>query len=226
MLNLFLDWLYPKHCVNCNNIGSYLCSKCERQIKYFQFPLCPNCGRQIEKLGIHPYCAKDMYLDGLIAVGEYRGALGNLIKRLKYSGQFNVVQTAVKLMSQKIPQYKIDNLILVPVPLHAKKLKIRGYNQSKLLASGLAHKFRLRSLDLLVKTKNTQPQAGLNREQRLKNLQGVFALKKRKIISFKIPAVLLIDDVVTTSTTLNECAKILKNAGIKQVFGLALAHGK
>jgi ComF family protein len=167
-----------------------------------------------------------VYLDGLIAVGEYRGILGKLIKRLKYSHQFDVTQTAVKLMSQKMPQYKGNNLILVPVPLHAKKLKIRGYNQSELLAFGIASKLELRSINLLVKIKATAPQAGLNRNERLQNLLGVFALKNPKLKYSKIPAIIIIDDVVTTSTTLNECAKILKNAGVKQVFGLALAHGK
>ncbi len=219
-----LDFLFPKHCVSCRASGSYLCMACESKIKPFSFPLCPGCGFPVRKLAVHPNCQHLTELDGLVALGKHEGVLKELVKHIKYYRHFDMCSTVAAKLAEKIPFQVLShkNIIITWVPLHPKRERQRGYNQSQLLAKALAKSLKLPAIPLLRKTKSTRPQAGLSRQQRLTNLSGVFVARHK----LKDEHILLVDDVTTTRTTLNECARALKQAGARRVFGIVLAHGK
>jgi ComF family protein len=116
-----------------------------------------------------------------------------------------------------------DNGVLIPVPLDKKKLKIRGYNQSEELAKELSKVLQIPVLsDNLIKTKSTKPQMELKKEQREKNLENAFSIKNPAGLTGK--KIFLVDDVYTTGSTMSECAKTLKEAGAKQVWGICIAR--
>jgi len=116
-----------------------------------------------------------------------------------------------------------ENSVLIPVPLDKKKLKIRGYNQSEELAKELSNILQIPVIsDVLIKIKSTKPQMELSKEQREKNLEGVFEIKNPEKFSGK--KIFLVDDVYTTGSTMQECAKTLKENGIKTVWGIVIAR--
>lgn len=115
------------------------------------------------------------------------------------------------------------DLLVVPVPLHRWRLWNRGFNQSELLAKVVAERLNRPLIRALVRQKPTKPQFGLNKADRQKNMQGVFDISTRYQPLVAGKTVLLVDDIVTTGATLNECAKILKQNGVREVWGLVLA---
>jgi len=114
--------------------------------------------------------------------------------------------------------------LLVPIPLHPMRARKRGYNQSLLLANGLAKRFDLTVADCLSRVKNTVPQVGLSQKERQENIKDAFALKSGVNMQ-DVAQVFLIDDVVTSGATLKEAAKLLKKVGVGKVWGVTLAHG-
>jgi ComF family protein len=113
--------------------------------------------------------------------------------------------------------------VVMPVPLHASRLRERGFNQALLLAFGICETHSLRlSLDNLARVRPTRPQVGLSGEERVANVAGAFALRRPEEVAEK--GALLIDDVFTTGATLNECARVLKESGASRVLALTLAR--
>jgi ComF family protein len=156
---------------------------------------------------------------------RYEGAILKGIHRLKYGSKGFLADALGPLLSQFATE-RIDgspSVLIMPVPLHPKRLRERGFNQSLLLArhvSGCLH------IDLdflsLRRVRYTPPQASLAKKERLQNVQGAFELKNSDAVKGR--SILLVDDVVTTGNTLNECARILRKAGAEKVFGLSLAR--
>ncbi len=156
---------------------------------------------------------------------HYDGAGARMIQRLKYEGQRYIARTLGRLMADAYNQneWALPDL-LVPVPLHPKRRRKRGYNQSDLLCRELSAILTAPYDEkALTRIRNTRTQTGLNREERLENMDGAFTLGK----GFD-PAgmrILLIDDVCTTGATLYECAKVLLGSGAEDVRALVAAHG-
>jgi ComF family protein len=163
-------------------------------------------------------------LKGIISAAVYdSGPTKEIIHHLKYSGMtgFSVVLAEliiIRLSSEQIP----SNAVVVPVPLHPSRLAERGFNQSELIGKYVANKLNLCGGNTLERVRNTKPQAELKRSQRLSNLSGCFRVVDPDFIAGK--TVLLIDDVATTGATLNECAKVLKSSGAKDIWGVVVAH--
>ncbi len=116
--------------------------------------------------------------------------------------------------------------IIVPIPLSAKKLRKRGYNQAMLLAKKIGKLLQLEVVDCLVRVKDTKPQFGLKREERQENMRDAFNINKNyeSRIGKKERTALLIDDILTTGTTLSEAAQVLKKGGFQKVWGVCLAR--
>jgi ComF family protein len=133
----------------------------------------------------------------------------------------NLIVTHFQLCDKKESDF--INFILIPVPLEKKRLRWRGFNQSEEIGKELAKFLKINLLsNVLYKTRATSPQIELNAEARKANVRGVFSVEnKEKIAGRKI---LLIDDVYTTGSTMNECARILREAGAKEVWGVAVAR--
>jgi len=117
-----------------------------------------------------------------------------------------------------------NGFIVIPVPIFIKKKKVRGYNQAEEIAKQFAKYLKLQLLpDILIKTKNTISQTELTKEERKENIKNAFLVKDRELIENK--SILLIDDVFTSGSTMDECSRILKENGAKEVFGMAVARG-
>ncbi len=220
------------HCKKSLFIGKHgLCCRCNRLID--RFPRCRCCGEKLEIAS--DYCGKCLknppVWEKMVIVGKYSEPLSLLIHQFKFQNQFFLARTFSRLMLLAYLQaYREDkNLIkpeiILPVPLHHFRQWWRGYNQADLLAKQLSYWLKIPSRnDLIFRHKHTPTQRGLKAKQRQKNLAKAFSLSP-KFAKLGLQSVALVDDVITTGSTLNEIAKLLKKQGVKhiQVWGIAKA---
>lgn len=178
----------------------------------------------------HPKCRGKYTIDGAFSAIAYKGIVKKLIYNFKYKPYLSDLKnTLVELFYESIIQNEIFQKVyltkptLVPIPLHPKRLKKRGYNHSKLLLVGLSQKLNLNLIDVLERTRDTKSQFGLKLKDRKENLKSAFSIISNIPIT-QYPNVLLVDDILTTGSTLLEAARILKKKGVKKVWGLTLAR--
>ena len=223
-MNVILDLLFPKRCVSCGKLGSYICKKCFSRIEFIKNPVCPVCQRQAVEGKTHPGCKGRYRLDGLVVAARYRGPVKTAIIKVKYKWIYDIEKIFVDLLSQRFWKFNLPaELILVPVPLYSQRKKWRGFNQAEILAKSLSLQFNVPYFDLMNRFIETKPQVGLSREDRKENVKGAFAL--RKIITrVNGKNIILVDDVFTTGATLQECAKVLKQAGAGLIWSLTVAR--
>lgn len=217
----FLDLLFPKQCVACGKLGSYLCSDCLLKIEYLDTQICSYCYRPAIFGYTHPKCKRRFGLDGVISLTNYQTPIKEVIKKLKYRLITDIlVEVEEKLnFSNDVPLAKDSTLL--PLPLFRTKENYRGFNQTELLGKVIAKKLQMNYQDdLLVRTLSTKSQVGLTQKQRSANVKNAFAVQKfpdqQKYFIF--------DDVWTSGATLKEACFVLKKSGVKMVFGLTLAH--
>lgn len=237
-----LDFIFPKFCLGCNKFGTYFCSACARQIKQGNL-ICPSCERASIGGLIHPLCCKKYGLDGLWSLGIYEDPLKKVIQKLKYRFVKDLAEVLTDLMIQYwarfSPQFLEDikkdggkGWVVVPVPLHPKRQKYRGFNQSAQMGKLLAQKLGLKYEEALKRISFTEPQVGLKGKERRQNLKGAFALSSNHKPSHPKDdqpmagaiSYLLVDDVWTTGSTLKECCSVLKKGGAKKVWAITLAR--
>jgi ComF family protein len=252
--NYLLDILFPKSCVNCGHEGEVVCFDCLKKIVPVVSQVCPECGRLSQRGKYHVICGKGKALKGVIASAYFEeGPIREMIHNFKYNGVTPLGEVLADLMSkslarkfqfpianfQSIPNSKlknfqienslktenckIENYALTYVPLHWRRQARRGYNQAEILARQIGNKLGLKVEDLLTKARSTKRQVELQGNSRRKNLSGVFEFKAG--ICIKNKTIIVVDDITTTGSTLNECAAVLKNAGAKEVWGLVVARG-
>ena len=229
----FINLLYPLHCAGCKTPlealnGSGICRSCDRQIKRNPRPYCALCGRSVRSANeLCGECARTApAFDRAWSAYLYEGVLKELIHLFKYRGKLALSGA----LSDKLIAFIKDNEeviegidIITFVPLHNSWLNERDYNQSGILAAAISREFKIPVSKAIEKTFKTRRQNELSRDGRLANLAGAFRIKEESDIDgLKI---LLIDDVMTTGATLNECAKTLKSAGAGEVRCLTLARG-
>ena len=222
--NLILDVLFPKFCLNCQREGNYLCQDCQELLEISGF----HQNYPAQNLGDLYFAVdyKNTLIKKIIKLFKYEPLVKELGKTLS-----SLVITHFQLMDQKPNFYPGPKLgrgsadfILIPVPLGKKRLKWRGFNQAEELGKELAVFFRIPLIsNCLVKIKETFPQVKLTDEARKENVKGVFSIENKELIKNK--NILLIDDVYTTGTTLQECAGVLKKAGAKKIIGIVIARG-
>lgn len=229
-----LDWIYPRRCPVCDGIlgkkEPYICRKCVPKLQPVREPRCRKCGRGLRSV-TEEYCtdcaSRRHEYDSGFAVYPYHGLVRESLMRFKYAGR----QEYARFYAQAIRTSggstirRMQPDILIPVPVHRKKLRARGYNQAEVLARRLSEKTGIRmEKDLVIRMKNTLPQKELDRLQRKKNLQDAFALKETGR-RFPWKRVLLVDDIYTTGSTVDTLALLLKKAGAEKVFFVAVAMG-
>lgn len=170
-------------------------------------------------------------MDGTFSGVVYRGIIRKLLYQLKYQPYLtDLIPDLADICYEALIQEELfvgllkKQPVLVPIPLSQKRLRKRGYNQAQLLARALGKKFNLEIQPLLKRVKETKPQYGLKREERQENMKGAFALNDEGLrINDKKGVTILVDDVLTTGSTMLEAAKVLKKNGVKEVWGVALA---
>jgi len=218
-----LDLLLPTRCVVCDRNAGWLCAACLEQIERIEPPVCPLCGQPTTRPGRCRSCQlTPPRIDGIRAVGFLEGSLQTAIHRFKYSNVRPLAVPLGKLASEYLEKNHLPVQTIVPVPLHSRRLRDRGYNQAELLAEQIGSAMGMRVVsDVLLRVRSTIPQVGLKADQRRKNVKGAFQCAGT---SLKGQDVLLVDDVCTTGATLEACSIALRESGVRNVWGLVLAR--
>ncbi|MCC7197251.1 ComF family protein [Candidatus Peregrinibacteria bacterium] len=220
----FLDILYPPFCVGCGADGLWACDTCVRGMKFLGEQVCPVC-RHDETGGFlcsECFAKDEFFLTGLWAGVRYREAEieSRLIHTLKYDFVTDIVPTVCEIMVNALPDIDVDEFVLSYVPLHRKRYRWRGFNQAQLMAEYIGKALDMEVVELLERINFSKPQMELGRDERVENVKDAFCVKRSDLPK----KVILIDDVATTLSTLNECARVLSDAGVEEVFGFVFAR--
>lgn len=209
---------------------TYVCIACSKKIERIKQPACVKCARPLapydDRRSVCGPCRSERpHYDRGFALILYQEPAKALFHQIKYGRKPWLLKIFVQELQtfSRLPEMSTYDRI-VPIPLHVARERQRGFNQALLIAQ-MIRRFQGRNLrvaKVLLKKKNTCPQSLLPRTERLKNLTGAFSIKKRTRV--RDEHILLIDDVVTTGSTVNECAKILKAQGARRVDFLAIAR--
>lgn len=205
-----INTIFPPTCGICGKIDeNYLCKKCETKITN-QACFLVECN--IEEIS------------ELMYIFKYEGEIRNLILQYKFKEKAYLYKTLVKflLKNEKIYKKTKNYDIIIPVPISKKRYKERGYNQSLLIAKEISKNLKIGiKKDILIKTKNIIEQSKLNKEEREKNIEKVYEVRKTKELENK--KILIIDDIYTTGNTVKECARTLKKLNPKNIGVLTIA---
>lgn len=212
-----LDLVLPPACGACGSFGHVLCPRCRAAFR-------PATDPAIRFLAADPGVVIGTNFRTARAAFVYEGTVRRALQKLKYGG---VARLAVPLADATLPTlaevlHESGRAVLVPVPVHPARQRERGYNQAALLADRLARRTGLPLRQLLARTRPTVKQHTLDRAARLRNLASAFAL--RSPLAAAPEAVVIVDDIMTTSATLETCASVLHRAGVREVYGLAVAR--
>jgi len=219
-----LNLLFPQFCVGCGKEGNFLCDSCLQSLPRIEPPICPRCGRPQATGRLCPSCYDwQADIDGIRSPFRFDGVIRTAIHQLKYRNLRAITPALAILMNEYLEANHLDVDVIVPIPLHHKRIRERGYNQSALLAKELGILVQLPvDEESLVRDKYVLPQARTNSvEERRLNVAGVFSCHGNNLQGKKV---LLVDDVATSGATMNACAAVLKSAGAMNVWGLALAR--
>lgn len=245
-----LDLIFPVSCLGCGAEGEWICRKCFGKIKLLEKQACPICGAD-SKTGARCFnCRNKSELDGVITAAAYwhrspggKETENSLVKEAIHIFKYRFVKDLAKplsdLMAERFRNRELfkkeksipfgpdipENRVIIPVPLHPKRFRWRGFNQAELLAENLAKRFDLpMERSVLLRSKNNIPQAEIKeRRARLENIRGAFASSESPKLKNK--TIILVDDVCTTAGTLSECAKVLKKSGAREIWGAVAARG-
>jgi ComF family protein len=220
-----LEVFFPSRCVGCGAYGSFLCQSCQAELLPTRPPRCPICWQPQPQEVTCGRCREERpAFQGARSAYLYQGAAREAVRALKYSYLSALAQPMAQLMARYVLEKEpIEADLLVAVPLHGRRQRLRGYNQSALLARELS---RLCGLPLaergLARRRNTPPQArSADAEARKRSVSGAFVADRRWVEGRRV---LLVDDVMTTGATLDACAQALRQAGAASVWALTFAR--
>ncbi|MCX7912834.1 MAG: ComF family protein [Dehalococcoidales bacterium] len=217
-----LDLLFPQWCLGCGREGSLICEACRRALPFISSPVCGRCGRPLG--GGDCSACQDMpgEIDGIRAPFVFDGIVRRAVHELKYRNLRALAPVLAGFLADCLCRYTLGGDVIVPMPLHPRRLRERGYNQAELLAGELG---RLAGLPVdrkaLRRIRHAPTQvnsAGLR--ERLENVRGAFSCWHGGLAGKRV---ILVDDVVTSGATMNAAAGALKEAGAVAVWGLAVA---
>lgn len=227
------DLLFPRACFLCEREGSLLCTSCESALPFSSWWYCPVCRKRSPDFKACEDCAKRTRLSALGSALPYEDLR---VRKLLHSFKYDAVEALGEPLGNILVKYLSasgifaslakSELILVAVPLHSRKTRWRGFNQAKLLAQEISKWFDIPLFGgVLVRKEARKAQVEIREaKERKENVKGVFMLGAGAS-NIKGYDVILVDDVVTSGATLEECARMLRQAGARRVFGLALARG-
>ena len=213
----WIDLILPPACAGCGSAGMLLCARCVAACRPASDPV----GRFV---AADPGVVIGEELTLALASHAHAGPMRKALARLKYEGAQRLARplAAAALPTMRTLLAISGPAVIVPVPVHRERRRERGYNQAELIATALGSALGLPSSDLLERVRPTTKQHRLDRAARLANLREAFALRQG-VRSVPSP-VIVVDDIVTTTATLEACASILRAAGVKDVYGFALAR--
>lgn len=220
--SILLDAVFPHKCV-CGKWGVLLCDGCRDQIRVDKTGLCPVCKRISDYGRTCSACRHRSDLTGVMILGPHKGVLKALIWKFKYKYVRDIADPLAELIYTRFGSFLHDKRFLVTYsPISREHLNLRGFNQAELLAQCVSDKLELKCEDLLRKSNYVDSQVGHTRVERLRNIKGKITYSgPAEVINKKV---LIIDDVYTTGATLEECAKVLRAVGYREVWGLVLSR--
>ena len=227
----FFDTIFPRECIGCKKENSVICPECfSRSFIGIEF-VCPKCGKESFFGKTCAQCENKTALGGLFYASYY----GNpLIRDAIYAWKYSFVEEMGDILGNiflsQAEKYRaiIDNLespVVQAVPLNRERLLWRGFNQADILAGHLAEHFGYKKIKALLRHKKTIPQSEVEEDERGTNIMNAFSVSQGLSDSLKNKTVILVDDIFTSGSTMEECAKVLRLAGVKEVWGFALAKG-
>ena len=236
LLGWTLDLIYPRDCVFCERPagdGGYICAECLSRLPLSRNPSCLICGAESAMPGGPDFICSDCLrhrpaFARAFIVARYDGAIRHLIHTFKYHGGVWLLEDLTRFLAAtyiaRIAPLRLRFDAIVPVPMQAAKLRARGYNQADLLARALAHALHIPCQTHLLRRVGTgvPSQTRLRREERLRNAAEAYRAAHPRHLRGK--TLLLVDDVMTTGATCDVCARLLRRAGAKRVYVLALAR--
>jgi len=228
-----ISLLYPATCAICREqvrAGQYLCDGCEGKIVRIVRPFCETCSEPFEgSIKTAFSCAncahRTIHFDAAVAAYRGRGIVRDVIHEFKYNRQIHLRHLVARWLRAALDDERLRGRqfdVIVPVPLHPARQRERGFNQASLLAELLSAHASIPCRPLLKRVRYTTTQTALNRSERMENLHNAFRLRKNADV--RGLRMLLIDDVLTTGSTLSECARVLKRAGAKSVHAATAAR--
>jgi ComF family protein len=233
ILDTVVNIIFPPRCISCSEIilePGMICAECWPKVEFVNHPCCVKCGIPFEyEFGPNVICLNceqnNTYYERALFLFKYNDISKKIIHKLKYYDNTYLAKylafLAKRIISSNFPVCEI----IIPVPLHRRKLMSRFYNQSALLAKEIGKLVNIEfNSSILCKVKHTVPQTTLTKLQRQENVKNTFILNKTTRKFIKDKTIFLIDDVITTGSTINECSKVLKAGGCKEVFVFTLAR--
>lgn len=224
-----LDLFFPRQvkCIFCKRETRVfgICDECYKALPFIEGLICHRCGGMMIGKGNACVECKNRHsaIDRNYAVLEYDDIVKAKVISFKQGRVRYIGETFAHLIQEKYEDI-LDNIdVIIPVPISESRLKSRGYNQSEILCNELIDTGKVNTT-ILARPEDTPHQTGLGRKHRLENLKGAFKVTDKKVVKGK--TILLVDDIYTTGSTLNECASTLKSAGASKVLGLVLARAK
>jgi len=228
-----ISLFFPDQCPFCQTLrtpseafSGGFCQGCEKDIHWITSPFCPGCGLPYPAGNSSHLCSNCLkgkyYFDRARGVVLYRGIIARALHRFKYHKDFTLSEPLGRFWKEMdLEDLSFD--AIVPVPLHLSRLRERGFNQALLMGKTFGRGLGKEILPRAIKRiRDTLPQVHLNPKEREKNVRGAFAVRDQAAVRDR--RILLVDDVYTTGATVNECAKILKKAGAREVSVLTLAR--
>ena len=230
----FIDFFYPKRCPVCLDVlppgRRLICAPCERKVRRVSGPVCYKCGRPLAEEQ-EEYCRscsrrKPSFVKSM-AYAEYTSyALRRMISEVKYHGDCQLLDYPcmdfAERTAEEVRKWKAE--VLIPVPVHRERLRMRGYNQAEEIANRLSEVWKIPvDAGYLSRVKRTAAQKELTDTERMTNLYDAFSLTGDP---GKYRTVILIDDIYTTGSTLESCTRVLLRAGVRQVYGAVLLIGR
>lgn len=224
-----LDLIFPRRCPVCDKIigvdGAMVCPSCRDKLKVVKEPLCRKCGKELHD-DTAEYCLdcrkRTHFFDEGAALYEY-ASVRDSIYRFKYMGRQEYKEfygkEIVRHLGRKMRIWRAD--ALVPVPIHKSRMQKRGYNQAQLLAEEIGKRTGIPVLsDYIVRIKKTAPQKALNPKDRQNNLKKAFKIGRNDV---KLKTIIIVDDIYTTGSTIDEVAKQCRSMGIEKIYFVVLA---
>jgi competence protein ComFC len=232
-LRVVASLLYPPSCTICSasvDLGEYLCDECDAKVSRIVRPFCDKCSEPFDGAITTTFacanCAhRTLYFDAAVSAFRSRGIVRHVILNFKYGKQIHLRHLVARWLvaafdDERLRERQFD--AIVPVPLHPAKQRERGFNQAALLAEWLSSHVAVPLCPALQRIHYTTTQTAFDRSERMQNLRGAFRLRKKADV--RNLRVLLIDDVLTTGSTLSECARILKEGGAQSVYAATAAR--
>jgi ComF family protein len=227
-----LDFIFPPRCLLCEKPETLpdipVCNGCFEHLPVVTLPVCPRCGAAAGGTGTCSSCVdREFLFDRARVLMMFDEKAETMVHQVKYKNKRRMAVALGRRLGKELDQEPDFTSVdaLVPVPLHKKRERERGFNQSRAIAQGLGEVLHKPVVaDLLERTRHTTSQTGLHLKERRQNVADAFRLNPRRVVSRLPQRVVLVDDVFTTGATMNECTRVLRAAGVEKVLVATVAR--